>query len=55
MEVSKGANEEESGVVPQYLTISKGFAGLSHSCRLLEAAMDSMAVLPVQKKVLETA
>ena len=46
MEVSRGARELESGVVPRYLTISRGFAGVSHSWTDLEAVIESRAVFP---------
>ena len=42
MDVRRGASELESGVVPRYLTISRGLAGSNHSFTLLHAAMESL-------------
>jgi hypothetical protein len=42
MEVSRGARELESGVVPRYLTMRSGLAGSNHSFTLLQAAMESL-------------
>ena len=42
MDVRSGASELESGVVPRYLTISRGLAGSNHSFTLLHAAMESL-------------
>ena len=42
MDVRSGASELESGVVPRYLTISRGLAGSNHSFTLLHATMESL-------------